>query len=209
MIKAIIFDYGNVIAKFDNNKIIRGLSRHSEKTESELETIIYKKSGLPKKYESGAISSDEFYNQICSLCGINNMSKEEFIKVYTDKFSQIKETIKLIRELKPNYKLGLLSNTSELDFRHGFEPTPSQLSKMFDAITLSYEVKTMKPDPKIFLDMLKKLDLQPENCVYIDDIREYVAAAQNIGMYGIVYKSNQQLVEGLKKLDVKIKLRLN
>lgn len=40
MIKAIIFDFGNVIATFDNNKFLERISKYTEKTVSELDRII-------------------------------------------------------------------------------------------------------------------------------------------------------------------------
>lgn len=53
MIKAIIFDFGNVICYFTNEILIDRISKLSGKTKDEVFDLIYKKSDLPKKYETG------------------------------------------------------------------------------------------------------------------------------------------------------------
>jgi glucose-1-phosphatase len=201
MIKAIIFDFGNVICKFDNTLFIKKISKYTDKSQKEITNLIYNNSNLPVLYESGLISSDEFSWRITKLCALR-ISKEDFIKIYTNKFTPIESTFELIRKLKRNYKIALLSNTSKADFDLGVKPL--NIFPLFDAITLSFEVKAMKPDSRIFEDMLKKLDLKPEECIYIDDLKEYSDKAKELGMFGINYTSSEKLLESLKFLDVKI-----
>ena len=115
MIKAIIFDFGNVICSFDNSLFISKISKHTNKSIKELNNLIYHKSNLPNLYETGEISSNEFFERITKLCELK-ISKDIFIEAYTNIFSPIKSTFKLIKDLKDNYKLALLSNVSEWDF---------------------------------------------------------------------------------------------
>lgn len=67
----------------------------------------------------------------------------------------------------------------------------------FDATSLSFKVGAMKPDERIFQDMLEKLQQPPERCVYIDDIKEYINVARKIGMNAVLYKDNKNLIEKL------------
>ena len=69
MIKAIIFDIGNVIYKFDNKKFVKKIAEHSKKSSEELYDLIYK-TELIKKYESGKITSQEFYTTTKEICSI-------------------------------------------------------------------------------------------------------------------------------------------
>lgn len=200
MIKAVIFDFGNVICTFDNAIFLKKIRKHTKKTLNELDRLIYQESGLPKKYETGQVSSEEFYKKIVQLCGLT-IQKKEFIDAYTQIFTPIPQTYDLIRRLKGKYKLALLSNTSEWDFNHGIKKILN--THNFDAISLSYKTKTMKPDTKIYEDCLKKLGLKPSECVYIDDIKKYSDQASSIGMIGINYISPKQLENELKKLGIK------
>ena len=180
MIKAIIFDFGNVVCEFDNNIFLRKISEFTDKSISELNELIYLSSDLPRRYETGLISSDQFFNEISKRCNLS-MSESEFIKAYTDIFTPIKTSFELIRKLRPRYKLALLSDTSEWDFEYGIRPV--EVFDLFDAVTLSFEVGALKPDKKIFYDALARLSVEPEECIYVDDIEEYVRAAQRIGIH--------------------------
>ena len=194
MIKAIIFDYGNVISALDNNLFIAEIAKHSEKTKSELHELIYGKSGLPTQYETGIITSDDFFARIKELCELN-ISRTEFISAFTGIFTPMQQTLDLIKRLKPDYRLGLLSNTNEWDFTYEIEKI--KVFDLFDTVTVSYKVKAMKPDRKIYLDALNKLGLNPEECIYIDDIKEYADAAGTIGFRGIHYTDHESLIKSL------------
>ncbi|HCV44237.1 MAG TPA: hypothetical protein DGH68_12185 [Bacteroidetes bacterium] len=196
MIKAVIFDFGNVICRFDNKIIFEKVSVHTGKSVSELETIVYGAPDLILGYERGTISSDEFYGGLKTMFGLQ-MSKAEFIRVYTDKFTPIAETFDLIRKLKGRYKLGLLSNTSEWDFEYGIRTVA--VFPLFDSITVSFQVHALKPDKNIYLDALTKLDVHPHECVYIDDIEGFAEAARELGIHAVHYRSPEQLEESLKE----------
>ncbi len=201
MIKGIIFDFGNVICNFDNNIFIEKISKHTKKTKEEIHDIIFNSSDLMKKYETGVISSDEFFNETVKRCSLS-ISKQEFIKAFTDIFTPIPTTFDLIKKLKPSYKLGLLSNTNEWDYEHAIKKT--EVFNLFDAVTLSFEVKSKKPEEKIYRNILNKLKLKPEECTFIDDIAEYVESANNLGIKGIHYTSHESLIESLKNLNIQI-----
>lgn len=188
MIKSVIFDFGNVIAGFDNQIFIQYLVGYTDKSPKELTRLIYEGSGLPKKYETGLITSQEFFEQIKKLANAG-ISKETFSKIYTqDKFWPIPSTIEIIRDLKKNnYKVGLLSNTSEWDYELGFKPIFRRAGIEFDSESLSFKVGAMKPDEKIYRNSLNILNIFPEQCVYIDDIEKYVDVARKLGMSGVHY----------------------
>ena len=200
MIKAIIFDFGNVICSFDNNIFLEKISMFTNKSIPELDKLIYRTSDLPKQYETGLITSHEFFEKMAGLCGLN-ITKSEFTKFYAGIFTPIQTTFGLLKRLKPNYKLGLLSNTNEWDFEYGIKPI--EVFHLFDAVSLSFVVKAMKPAKKIFTDALAKLKLTPEECVYIDDIKKYAEVANQIGIHGIHYTSYDALVASLEKLGIR------
>lgn len=194
-IKAVLFDFGNVICIFDNMKTVRRLAEHTDMEEQKIEWNIYHASGLQPRYEKGEISSDEFYQSVKTLCGLD-MSKEEFRDAYTDIFTPIPETCELIKRLRPGYKLGLVSDTSEWDFGN-FQPP--EVMALFDAMTLSFQVRTMKPDSRMYQDILYKMKLPARQCVYIDDKYPNVEKARWMGFHAIQYFSPERLLRDLKE----------
>ncbi len=201
MIKAIIFDYGNVISALDNTLFLKAIAGSSEKTVPELHELIYVQSDLPTRYETGLISSQEFFSRTKKLCGLR-ISQSDFIRAFTGIFTPIQSTLDLIQRLKPEYRLGLLSNTNEWDFT--YEIAKISVFNLFDTVTVSYRVKAMKPDRAMYLDALTKLGLKPEECVYIDDIKEYADAASALGIRGIQYIDHDSLLGSLAGLGCHI-----
>jgi HAD superfamily hydrolase (TIGR01509 family) len=63
-------------------------------------------------------------------------------------------------------------------------------------------VGATKPSPIIYREALKACRVRAEEAVYIDDIPAYVAAAQQLGMTGIQFKSPEQLVSALKEMGL-------
>jgi len=199
MIKAVVFDFGNVICAFDNEVFLRSLLPHTEKSFGELKEAIYA-SDLPRRYETGLVSSEEFYREAVRM-GKLSISIDGFFRAFTDIFTPIPSTSALIRELKRKHKVGLLSNTNEWHYEHYFKDV--EVFPLFDSVTLSFDVKEMKPGAGIYRDALGKLDVLPEECVYIDDIEAYAEGARRVGMKGIRYVSHDSLVESLRALGVK------
>jgi len=198
MIKAIIFDFGNVICRFDDNIFLNKLLKYTSKSFEQLNSLIYN-SGLIDKYESGGISSDETFEAIKKTCELSIL-KDEFIEAYTNIFTSVEDTIKLIKKLKRNYKIGLLSNTNPWDFEINIKQV--EIFDLFDAYSLSHEVGEKKPGKRMYMDILNKLKLKPDECVFIDDIKKYIEVASEIGLHGIHYTTHQKLVEKLKKLHI-------
>lgn len=200
MIKAVIFDFGNVINRFDHMLFVKNILPYSTVPLEHLKVSIV--SGcidLIIGYETGLMTSGIFFQQMSERCKLK-APESSFVKAFTEIFTPIPETSALIRALKPRYKLGLLSNTNEWHFRHGIQQ--SDVFHLFDTVTLSFEVKAMKPDAAIYEDALAKLKEPPEACVYIDDLKENVDAASQIGMQAIHYIDAHALDQALQQLGV-------
>jgi putative hydrolase of the HAD superfamily len=203
MIKAIIFDFGNVICRFTNEIYIKKIADLTGKTVEDIKNLVFKNSNILIRFETGILSGQEFFEEISNLYGLK-VSYEELKKIYSeDKFTPVEGMEKLIEELKGKYKIGLLSNTSSWDYDYILKDTP--IVKTFNTITTSFGVKAMKPNPKIFEDALNKLKLRPEECIYTDDILEYVEAAKKIGMKAVQFTTIEKFESDLKELGVEIK----
>lgn len=199
-IRAVVFDFGNVVCLFDPKILVLRLAPFSDRSRADLAAALLHSPDLFVEYETGRISSAVFLERMSARCGLS-CSAAEFIEAFNAIFTPNLPTFDLLRTLKPRYRLGLLSNTSEWHFEHGIRPVP--VFPLFDTVTLSFRVGAMKPDPAIYRDALGKLALPPEACVYIDDIREYTEAASALGMRGIHYTGHEDLLGRLGGLGVR------
>ncbi|HEX7572480.1 MAG TPA: HAD family phosphatase [Bacteroidota bacterium] len=200
-IQAVIFDFGRVISDFDIGKFVARAAHFSTLSAAGLKETMAQSMQMADRYETGLMTSREFYSNVCRIASLT-MSEQEFVRAYTDIFTPKPLTLALVRQLKGRYRLGLLSNTSEWHFEFGIKPVA--IFPLFDAVTLSFEVHAMKPDRRIYDDMLAKLALPAEACVYIDDIAENVAAGRALGMHGIHYTTHERLIEDLATAGVEI-----
>ena len=85
----------------------------------------------------------------------------------------------------------LASNTDVLHYARSLEV--QEALRLFDYALLSYELGLCKPDPEFFRSGLERLAISPEECVFIDDRKENVEAAQTLGIAGTQFVSTQQL----------------
>ena len=85
MIKAIIFDFGNVIYKLDRYSFLKEISKLTGVSKLELISLFYESSDIMKLYQSGHINSDQFLDKILAKYNIN-ISRDELIDLYASDF---------------------------------------------------------------------------------------------------------------------------
>jgi putative hydrolase of the HAD superfamily len=198
LIRGVIFDFGNVICSFDVEIFLAKLHGWSGLDVETLRDRVYG-SRLHSRYERGEISSKEFHREVVRRIGVD-VPVEELAEGFCNIFTPLESTHGLIRTLKGKYRLGLLSNTNEWHFLRHIRKVP--VFPLFDAVTLSFEVGALKPEPEIYLDALRKLSLPPEDCVFIDDIGKYADGAAVMGIRGIRYTGHAELLRELSGLGV-------
>lgn len=116
-------------------------------------------------------------------------------------FKEVHGTRKIIEDLgQKSYKLGLLSNHAK-EWVEYCELT-YDYHKLFDERIYSYMVGFSKPNPDIFLALLKKLDVKFEECLFIDDYVRNIEAANNLGMKTIQFTSAKNLRKKLSTLKI-------
>jgi putative hydrolase of the HAD superfamily len=89
----------------------------------------------------------------------------------------------LIRALRQaGLRTALLSNSWGDDYRRDLFP------ELFDVVVISAEVGMRKPEERIFRHTAELLGLEPEECVFIDDVAANIAAAEAIGLIGVHHR---------------------
>jgi beta-phosphoglucomutase-like phosphatase (HAD superfamily) len=76
------------------------------------------------------------------------------------------------------------------------------IDEYFTTIVTSEDVKEHKPNPHIFLEVAKRLNISPENCIVIEDARDGIIAAKNGNMKSIGYLTNLNNTELLSDADM-------
>jgi FMN phosphatase YigB (HAD superfamily) len=186
MIKAIIFDCFGVIANDVWLAFLQTLPADADLEEA---------AALNRAYDAGIISSSEFEAGMIDAVGklpllLENAKPGEMVKNT--------ELLDLIRTLKPDYKMGILSNIYSDWMRTTFLTADEQA--LFDDMVFSYEVGMLKPDPEMFALACSRLGVEPETAIMVDDREHNVLAAQKAGMQGILFQTVATFKEDLDVL---------
>lgn len=200
--KAVVFDIGNVLLNFDYGVAIGKLAAHSSMSEPDLHRLI-NQSPLLYRYETGLISTDEFFSEIRAASGYRG-DAAQFRPHFCDIFTPIPEMIGLNDELRalglPTY---IFSNTNELAVAHMRETYP--FFRNFDAYFFSYESRAMKPHPDIYADVEKGTGRSGQELLYMDDRLENVETALARGWRAIHHQTPAKTVAEVRGLGLGIR----
>jgi putative hydrolase of the HAD superfamily len=92
-------------------------------------------------------------------------------------------------------RTALLSNSWGCD-----EYPRADFPALFDVVVLSGEVGMRKPEEAIFRHAAQALGLAPAGCIFIDDMKANVAAANACGMTGVLHTETAATVAALQDL---------
>jgi putative hydrolase of the HAD superfamily len=200
-IKNIIFDLGNTLIFFDHSFFYDGLANIEKGLNAnKLRKFILEKK-LDVKLGKGRISGKDFFRAVKRKFDIKT-SYADFIYLYSDVFWENKPMIRLLENLieQKKYKIFLLSNTDSSHFNFILKNFPS--INLIKNKVLSYKVDALKPERKIFTDMVKKYKINPACSVFIDDIKPYIIAASKLNFNTIHYTNHKTF---LKKFNALLK----
>lgn len=199
MIKAILFDLGNVIVPFDFKRAYAKLGPLCSCPVTEISARL-RSTDLVSRFETGRIASEPFVGELSTLLGLKT-TYSEFCDLWTSVFFE--DTLvpeSLIAGLHGRHRLLVLSNTNPIHFSMLKARYP--VFSHFDDFVLSYEVGALKPDAKIYRKAIERAECLPEECFFTDDIAINVEAARKNGMDAIQFFSADQLEEELKARGV-------
>ncbi len=197
MIKAVIFDIGNVLTDFSWQQMYREKGLGGETFERVARATV--QSPFWCELDRGVMTFDEVMEKFVSL---DKEMEDEIRRVLTDAHGIVTGRAYAVPWVCSLKKLGLkvyvLSNFSEKiwhDCKDALE-----FYEYTDGGIISYKEHLIKPDPAVYELLFKRYELKPEECVFIDDLKENVDVAITLGVHGIVFNTFAQAKEELNIL---------
>lgn len=196
--KNIIFDIGNVLLEFKPFDFL--LKHYDEKTMEDLMVIIFSSDELIEM-DLGTMSVED----IKDIFSKRNPHYKKELHYVLDHWSEmlvpIQNNIKFVKILKEkDYNLYLLSNFPLKAFEEVFNKY--DFFKYFDGQVISAYEHVIKPDEKIYNNLLKKYNLKPTECLFIDDMEANILTAKELGMKTICLSYKVDLEEKLKAIGI-------
>lgn len=206
-IRNIIFDLGDVILNIDVPIASRSFADLSGREQSEILTI-FKENELFRQFETGLMDEPTFRNYVREILNFPDLSDEAIDTAWNSLLLDLPpERVELLRKLATQYRLFLLSNTSSIHITQvnkilEASTGVAQLEDLFETVFLSYEMGLMKPDSRIYQEVLDKAGLKAEETLFLDDNADNIRSAAQLGIETIHVQKPVTILEYLKDYAV-------
>lgn len=193
MIKGVLFDLDGTLLNRDESvkMFINSQYDRLQHVVGHIPKAVYVKRFIELD-NRGYVWKDKVYQQLTKEYTITEMTWEELLQDYIDKFKNVcipfPNLVSILEELRRNnLVLGIITNGKGKFQMDNIEALG--IKKYFQTILISEWEGIKKPDPKIFKRAMEKLDVLPNESIFVGDHPENdVKAAQDTGMKGIWMK---------------------
>ncbi|WP_075350773.1 HAD family hydrolase [Algoriphagus marinus] len=198
----LIFDLGNVIIDIDYRGSINRIKQElPESIHSKVDTFYL--TDFHKEYEKGRINSSQFRDEVRSYFGVDwEDQKVDFL--WNSLLGKIpEERLKLVKKLRENFQVGVLSNTNLIHILgvneilkadHGLD----NFDPIFDWVFLSHEMGLSKPSQEIYEKMVNELHTTADRVIFFDDLVANVNGAREVGIQAVHVTGPQVIFDYFK-----------
>lgn len=207
MIKNIIFDLCGPIITLDLELMNRRFRDYGV-TAVEKPYQKMREEGLTKIYEQGLISTRDFCSEVRRILQCDLTDEEIFDcwnTVVADFPPQHAETL---AKLSTRYRLFLLSNSDVVNAEYFIDYIDQRagegfMKNTFSGVFFSCDLRLRKPDPKIFLSLAKKTEIDLAETLFVDDCQKHTQSAAALGINVIWLKPEWDIADLFdERLDV-------
>ncbi len=185
--KALIFDFFGVVVAFDEDILYQRIASHCPDPLSVRKAL----HGLPSTPSliEGRTTLEEVHAQLVATHNFSG-SFESFRKLWLEPYSwPMTDFAPLLEELSGQFRLVLLSNVDRYYFE-AIRPHHPEL-RHFAVQLVSYEIGFSKPSQEAFRAAIDAAAAPAQECYFVDDKAENIAAALKLGIQGHVFTNTQ------------------
>jgi putative hydrolase of the HAD superfamily len=150
--------------------------------------------------EVGTVSEAEVQQAARQRLGLDERQLTEFMAdLWRDYLGTANtELIEYARRLRPRYRTGILSNSfvgarEREQEAYGFED-------LVDELVYSHECGLRKPDPRSYALVCARLDVEPAQVAFLDNVESCVEGARQAGLQAVLYTGNAQAISAIEEL---------
>jgi putative hydrolase of the HAD superfamily len=146
--------------------------------------------GLLAGLEDGTLKLPEFERRLAQRLGVDAMNLAERLMRQATPDHEMRAAVRRFHQ--EGIRTVLVSNSwRESDY---------DMADAFDAMVLSQELGCRKPDPRIYQEALKRVELPPERCVFVDDLGGNLKVAKQLGMTTVKHERAEITIAELDRL---------
>lgn len=198
-IKNIILDLGNTLVHFDYGYFYDGVAHLEKNVSSKQIEKYFTGNNFDLKIGANRINIKQAFKILKKKFNLR-IGFADFHYLYCDIFWENTPMKNFLENklLDSGYRIFMLSNvdSSHINFIDNNFPYVKHVKKRL----LSYKVKTIKPEKKIFKHLMEKFSIKPEESIFIDDMKANILTAKNMGFNTILYRSHKKFIQDFNKL---------
>jgi len=201
-VRHLLFDLGGVIMDIRRENCVAALTRLGMEGADEM-LGLYCQSGPFLMLEEGKLSPADFRDEIRRrTSGVH--SDAEIDDAFNEFLIGIPvERLRLLKQLRQRYSVYMLSNTNPIMFdskiREEFQKDGGRLDDYFDGVCVSYEEHCAKPDARIFINLIEKFGIRPEETIFFDDSQANLDAAALHGFHTWLVEPGTEFCEAFEE----------
>jgi len=196
MIRAVVFDLGNVVCTFNPERRLQELARRTGVEPERIREAIWT-SGLDARAESGQLSLADVQQAL--IDALDNRIDAVALRVaWSTAFIPDKAVCEIVRRLHhPSF--AFTNNGPMLTDCLGHELI--EVEQLFQRVVCSWQIGARKPDPAAFERLCAEVRRPPEELLFIDDDRINTASGRSVGLATITFTSAERLAADLNQLQ--------
>ncbi|HEY3311538.1 MAG TPA: HAD family phosphatase [Anaerolineales bacterium] len=194
--RALFFDLGGVIVRTEDKTSRTKLAAEFGMSYEEMDRFVFE-SPTAVLASLGKLSEEEHFLDVTRRL---NLPESQMPRIRAEFFGGDLvdgEIIELLRSLRPTHKTGLISNAWDGLRLWIIE---KKFDDAFEFMTISAEVGMAKPDERIYRYALEKLEVEPGQAIFVDDVEKNISASQAVGMRGVLFRNSRQALAEVKQL---------
>jgi glucose-1-phosphatase len=197
VIRAVVFDIGNVVCAFHPDRRLRALATRTGLEPEQIHDAIWA-SGLDGRAESGELSPVDTERLLIDALE-RRIDAVGLREAWSTAFAIDPRVRDIVATLeRPAFAFTNNGPLFTVCLAHELAP----IARMFERVICSWQVGARKPDPTAFGELCREVGHLPEELVFVDDRRDNVESARTIGCTAIAYTSALGLAAELRRLHV-------
>jgi len=185
-VRAVIFDWGGVMERSLDDTHIAEWERRLALEPGTLPKVLWGE--VWHQLEVGAITNDDFMQHVAGRLGLPDVEAAgHFIEQFYAANQLNPEVVAAARALRSRYRVALLTNAFPGQDDRIREQFGLDVYAEFDAYVNSVYVGLRKPDPAIFHLTLERLDVEPQQAIFLDDSLCNVDSASELGIHTVQF----------------------
>lgn len=198
-IRNIVFDLGNTLVFFDYSYFFEGVYKLDKKLKPVMLKKYFRENRLDVHLGTGRTNIRESFRKLKRKHDLS-IGFEDFHNLYCDIFWENADMKEFIEEklLNTRLRLFMLSNTdsSHINYINNNFPYIRHIRRRI----LSFKVNAIKPEKKIYRKLIERMNIVPEESVFIDDLKPNILTARSMGFNTIHYTSHGRFIKEFREL---------